>query len=158
MRKAILIVAIPALALLQALPAFADMGHFRALIEENIRIEEGRTNDLNRLSATDARLAKEIMESARQRDAEAKIMADRADEMRQEASYAGPGEKRELETFANELQLFSKHDRDQMAEKRQAADILDRQAKEAAQGVRDHRERIQRMRERLAHMENHHYE
>jgi hypothetical protein len=151
MRKFIF-VALPVVALLQTIPAFADIGHSRSVIAEAIRFEEVCTQELDQISKNDVKQARVIETVANHYEELGKRMAYKANELRQEELNADPEYRRMLEKFSQDMELLSKHNFEVTAERRQAANMLYNISKHAEEAAREHADHASRMKARIERM------
>jgi hypothetical protein len=151
MRKFIF-VALPVVALLQTIPAFADSGHSRSVIAEAIRFEEVCAQKLYEISKNDVNQARVIENAANYYEELGKRMVDKANEMRQEELIADPEYRRMLEKNSQDMELLSKHNFESNAERRQAANMLYNISKHDEEAAREHADHAARMRAHLERM------
>jgi hypothetical protein len=127
----------------------------RQIIKESITIEEARVTELEGMARNDDKLAHEIgkyvairEKYASDAEASAKKFRDAAGGIWPHNSEADQA-RAALEKFASTMELFAKHDREQAARRKQAADILTEQARDAETGVKNHREHIAELKLKL---------
>ena len=130
--------------------ACADKASYKKQLEEALKLEEARVSNIEAASGHDEALAKEItqlatekMASAERYTAQAKAFTDAA------AGSSGP-EKADLDAFAKEMQAYAGYDRKFADERKKAADILEKQRAEMAQGLPTHKAEIDRIKAKLA--------
>lgn len=148
-RRAVTLLAL----LVVALPAHAgDRGRTRRIISEAIQIEQARITELSRVADSDAQMSRDLFEHVKYREEAARALDAKANEFRDAAATFDGGDRNALLEFANEFATFANHDRDFANQRRQAADILARQAADARGAVNEHRAHIARLQARLAMM------
>lgn len=134
-----------------AMPVYAaDKARARQVINEAIQIEQSRAQELARVAEQDSKIAHDLLEHVKYREEAAKAMDAKAADFRSAANVVDGDDKNALLSFANEFTVFAKHDREFATQRRQAADILERQAADARHGVEDHRAHIEKLKARLA--------
>jgi hypothetical protein len=139
--------------LVATLPASAaDRGRARQVISEAIQIEQARMVELSRVAESDAHIAKDLFEHVKYREEAARALDNKANDFRAAASTVDGRDREALLQFANEFAVFANHDRDFAVQRRQAADILERQAADARGAVNEHRAHIAKLQQRLAQM------
>ena len=142
------LLAIPLAVLALSLPARADSG-FRTMLEEEIKIEETRAEELDRVAASDMRQARELQEAAQRREDAAAAAEKRSATLRGVLAAVDQKERRELEHFAEQMANFARNDREEATDRRAAAEILVRSARRCEHQAREHREHIGRMHEHM---------
>ena len=148
-RRAVMLFALVAF----ALPAHAgDKARAREVINEAIQIEQSRAQELARVVDLEAKIARDLMEHVKYREEAACAMEAKANDFRAAANVVDGEDRNALLGFANDFSVFAKHDREFAAQRRQAADFLERQAADARHGVEDHRAHIEKLRARLARL------
>ena len=137
--------------LLLALPAFADRAMHRAMMEESVRIQENRIKELSRIAESDGKLARELFEHARFREESAGRLEQKSRDFQAAANEVGGEEKRKFMEFAGELDAFARKDREFAVERKRAAEIIQRQADDAARAAEAHIKHLERMRDFVSH-------
>jgi hypothetical protein len=139
--------------------AAADPALARDTIKESIKIEEDRAKELDGMAKHDETLAKDIDNLVKVRERFAADAEARAKKIRESLSGPWPANseadkaRKALEKFAAAYDEFAKHDHEQAAKRKQAADILAEQAREGAEAAKKHREHAGELRDRLKIMD-----
>jgi len=126
-----------------------DHGRLRRTIEEAIHLEEGRMKELETVAVNDDRLANELENGVKAREAGAAKWEAKEREFIEFAGMSEGKDKAEFESLAREMRTFADHDRGLATARRQAMEILRNQARGAREGVENHKAHIDRMRARL---------
>ena len=155
-----------ALSMLFAAPAFADgpsptappvqgsdaiplgEGHER-LCNEAKSLQESRIRDLRAAIEFDKETERKLLEGAKVRDADAAIKDRHAKEWREHAGRTeNQGKKNAFNAFATWLETEANTDRRFAGERRQAAGIIGKGWREAAEAIRGHEKFLADLREK----------
>lgn len=135
-------------ALTAAAPAFADSAMSRKILEEQLHSEQARLAELEGMARHDQEMAREIDRLVAVRNRFADEAEAKARRMRAELAGNWPHNsvadqwRAALTRFAQTSEEFARHDRQQATQRKQAETILADQAREAGQGIANHRRYI----------------
>jgi hypothetical protein len=130
--------------------AWADNATYRKQLEDALKLQEQRIQQINASQQHDATIAKELYKLSDDKLAEANQFTAQAKGFNDAAAHSSGADKADLQAFAADIQRYADYDRTFAAERKKAADILDRQVHEMAEGLKAHQATVDRIKAKLA--------
>ena len=125
-------------------------GELSQATRRGLKLEEQRIHEIEASEQHDATIAKELFKLADDKMTAANQSAAQAKAFNDAAAVSTGAEKTELQGFAKEMQTYASYDRAFAEDRKKAAEILDRQAKEMATGLKEHHATVERINAKLA--------